>query len=186
MVPAAMASPASRFSALWVVALLTATVVAILVAERFRVVGPPVSVTYLGLSGGGIHRNPYGTFLITNHTGRTVHFSALVEAPLDPGLPVSQNLSSMLDMGEIPPHRTARTEPLVAGKRGVPFRISIDCQYAAGFPVTTWLWLCARVPALWRLWGPSRVLPKVHTVQGDWCVAQEDFRGPGHAVEAPR
>lgn len=180
-----MASPALGFRAIWIVVALAAAVVALQIAERFRVDDPAVSVTYLGLAGGGIYRNPYGSFLITNHTGRTVHFGARVEAPLDPYLPFSQGVNSMLDMGEIPPHRTARTEPLVAGKRGVPFRISIDCRYAAGFPVTTWLWLCGRVPALWRLWSPSRVLPKVHTVQGDWCIAQEDFRGPGHASDAP-
>lgn len=141
---------------------------------------PPVAVAFAGVrAGGGIYRNPFGLFTITNQTARTVIFSVRGEAPLDPELRWSQGLYSSLGIGEVKSHSTMQMECLVAGKKGVPFRAAVHCQERSGSLVRAWVSLTRWVPLLKEIWNPRLV--RVQTIYSEWYIALSDYEGPRSA-----
>lgn len=134
--------------------------------------GPPVAVRFNGLASGGIHKNPFGSFTLTNISTKSIEWSAAVEAPLDPDLKSSLQFCSSFPEGRIAPGGITQFECLIAGKKGVPFRVVVTCEESASFVARLWLRACMAIPLLKRLWSPQNVNT---TVFGEWCSVSSDY-----------
>lgn len=154
------------------IAAVTAVVAIALAIELLRTAPPPVTPAFVRVLGGGIHRNPYGRFEVTNHTRFPVVFELTVEAPSDPHLLASQGLSSFYGRAyTVPPAGVVRVDELVASGPGIPFRALVDCRGPVGIVGRVWLRLAGPIPVLQRIWDPAK--SRRRTVVGAWSQLPE-------------
>lgn len=139
---------------------------------RLESVDCPIDIRFDGLHTTNDPAYPYGWFTLRNRTSRALAWDATVEAPLDPGFPLQQGLSSLRGGGNLAAGAETRFQTLVAGKPGVPFRLVVGVQEPPALYARVWLGLSKGVPALKGRWNPPPV--RTRPVYGEWCVAWPD------------
>lgn len=158
--------PANRDRWWSVLALVAGLAIATAMIERRHGEPAPIMIAFDGLHAITDPAYPYGLFTITNNSSRQVRWEAVVEAPLDPQFEWQQGLSSFRGGGVLASGAKTHFPMLVAGKRGVRFRLVVTLIKSPSLPVRLWLAASETLPALQWLWHPAKA--KTRRIFGEW------------------
>ena len=118
--------PTLRFTLLAVAALALAALLWLSVRRPERPVAK-VAIQFAGYLDGGIHRNPFGQFILTNQSDQTIEWSrSHVEAPGDSDIGFAESLDSNFEMGALSAGAVVKFRALVPHAKGGPFRVVLN------------------------------------------------------------
>jgi hypothetical protein len=134
---------------------------------------PRLSVHFTGEITSGLHRNPFGHFVLSNEWNRPLEWTREgVEAPQDRDIAFGASVDSNIPMGTLQPGTSTNLPILVPHTKGVPFRVMIGYAYPPRTLDRIRSRLPNSLPIIDRLWPRSNLR---RTFTSEWFYATADY-----------